>query len=123
MMTLPIQHKLKRSIGTRTFGMCAGVGISLVLSTSATLTGNAEENSSKNAPLTIESKFYGTVRSIPAGSVGLWTVNSREILVTSETKIIEEYGRADVGAYVEVEGTNIGKIFTANKIGVKRARQ
>ncbi len=51
-----------------------------------------------------ESRFYGTVEKIPEGIVGTWTVNGREITVTKDTKIEEEYGRAEVGAYVEVEG-------------------
>jgi len=58
---------------------------------------------------------------IPAGRIGFWTINNRKILVTSETRITEDYGRALVGAYVEVEGKNTGKSFDAGRIDVKRA--
>ena len=70
-----------------------------------------------------ESKFYGTVEKIPADRIGSWTVNGREIKVTGATRIKEEYGKAVSGAYVEVEGSNTGKVFTADKIEVKRAKK
>lgn len=70
-----------------------------------------------------ESKLYGTVQKIPADKIGSWTVNGREIKVTSETRIKEEYGKAVTGSYVEIEGTNTGKTFTAYKIEVKRAKK
>jgi hypothetical protein len=69
------------------------------------------------------SKFYGTVEKIPADRIGSWTVNGREIKVTGATRIKEEYGSAVSGAYVEVEGSNTGKVFTADKIEVKRSKK
>jgi hypothetical protein len=70
-----------------------------------------------------ESKFYGTVQKIPADRIGSWTVNGREIKVTGATRIKEEYGAAVSGSYVEIEGSNTGKVFTADKIEVKRAKK
>ena len=71
----------------------------------------------------VGSRFYGTVQKIPAGRCGAWIVNGRQILVARETKIVEGYGSALVGAYVEVEGYNTGKSFNACKVEVKRAKR
>ena len=65
-------------------------------------------------------KFYGTVDSIPdTGREGIWIINGRDILVTGNTRIEEEYGKAAPGSYVEVKGDYAGKTFTAYKIEVK----
>jgi hypothetical protein len=71
----------------------------------------------------VGSRFYGTVQKIPAGRCGAWIVNGRQILVARDTKIVEGYGSAVVGAYVEVEGYNTGKSFNACKVEVKRAKR
>jgi hypothetical protein len=69
-------------------------------------------------------KFYGTIESIPEGRLeGIWIINGREVLVTPNTKIEEEYGRVTVGAYVEVKGNYIDRIFTAYEIEVKRGKR
>ena len=70
-----------------------------------------------------ESKIYGTVKKMPSDRIGTWTVDGREIKVTNETRIKEEYGKAVIGAYVEIEGTKTDKGFTAHKIEVKRPRK
>ena len=70
-----------------------------------------------------ESKIYGTVEKLPEDLVGTWVVNSREIEVTKETKIKEKHGKAEAGAYVEVEGNVTGKTFTAYEVEVKRSKQ
>jgi len=67
-----------------------------------------------------ESKIYGTIQTVPSGMVGIWNVNGREINVTKNTSIKEKYGRAEVGAFVEVEGISNGNTLNANKIEVKR---
>jgi hypothetical protein len=54
---------------------------------------------------------------------GIWTVSGKQVEVTKDTYIEEEYGKAEVGAYVEVKGKQDGKIFKANKIEVKRAKE
>ena len=82
-----------------------------------------QDNYEKHESARSESKLYGTVQKIPANRIGLWMVNGREIFVTRDTRIKEEYGKAVTGAYVEVEGTNSGKVFTANKIEVKSAKK
>jgi hypothetical protein len=69
-------------------------------------------------------KFYGIIESMPEGKIeGIWVINGREVLVTANTKIEEEYGRATVGAYVEVKGNYIDRTFTAYEIEVKRGRR
>jgi len=70
-----------------------------------------------------ESKFYGTVETIPADRIGTWIVDNRDIMVTTDTIIKEKYGKAEEGAYVEIKGDNTGGTFTAYKIEVKRARK
>ncbi len=70
-----------------------------------------------------ESKIYGTIRKLPPGMIGLWDVNGREVSVTNSTFIKEKHGKAEVGAYVEVEGSLYGKGLVARKIEVKRARR
>lgn len=67
-----------------------------------------------------DSTIYGTVRSLPGGMIGVWNVNGREVNVTKATLIKEKYGKAAVGAYVEVEGTLNGKVLKAHKVEVKR---
>lgn len=67
-------------------------------------------------------KFYGVIESMPQGGYeGIWIVDGRKVLVTKQTFIEEEYGRATTGAYIEVKGYYEGDIFRAYKIEVKRA--
>ncbi len=70
-----------------------------------------------------KSKFHGTVERIPEGTLGTWNVNGREILVTKDTKIEEQHGKAKEGTYVEVEGGYSGKTYIAHKIEVKRTKR
>lgn len=67
-----------------------------------------------------ETKINGTIRSVPDGVVGIWNVNGKEINVSRNTRIEEKNGRAEVGAYVEVEVTSSGNSLNAYKIEVKR---
>jgi hypothetical protein len=66
-------------------------------------------------------KYYGIVEAMPSGYTGTWTVNGRSVEVGSQTKIEEEYGRAAVGAYVEVKGRTNGQVFQAYELEVKRS--
>ncbi|NOZ28954.1 MAG: hypothetical protein GXP39_13005, partial [Chloroflexi bacterium] len=51
-------------------------------------------------------KFYGTVESLPAnGLIGEWVVSGYVVHVTSATRIEQEHGVVQVGAYVEVKGS------------------
>lgn len=69
-------------------------------------------------------KFYGIIENMPENSIeGTWVVNGREIVVTGQTIIAEEYGKAETGAYVEIEGDYVAKIFTAYKIEVKKDKK
>ncbi len=80
---------------------------------------SAEEDVSEDG---YESKIYGIVEKAPPGKIGVWSVNKREVKVSSATRIIEKHGKAEAGAYVEVEGNNTGKTFSASRIEVKRAK-
>jgi hypothetical protein len=66
------------------------------------------------------SKIYGKVQSLPDGKIGAWNVNGKEIEVSHNTLIREKHGEAEIGSYVEVEGTFSGKTMRAHKIEVKR---
>jgi hypothetical protein len=65
-------------------------------------------------------KIYGKVQSLPNGRIGVWNVNSKEIIVSQNTLISEQHGKAEVGAYVEVKGFSNGNTLNAHKIEVKR---
>jgi len=69
-----------------------------------------------------EIKIYGLIEKLPQDLVGAWVVNGREIVVTKDTWIREKHGKAEVGAYVEVEGNVTGKAFTAYEVKVKRSK-
>ena len=66
-----------------------------------------------------ESRMSGTVEKLPAGLIGTWQVDGREISVTGETLIKERLGKAAVGAYVQVEGTCSDKALDASRIFVR----
>ena len=70
-----------------------------------------------------ESRFYGTITNIPAEHVGIWIVNNKEVQVTETTHFSEKHGKAEVGAYVQVEGRHMGNVFEAYEIEVKRAKK
>ncbi|MGB5687425.1 MAG: DUF5666 domain-containing protein [Candidatus Electrothrix sp.] len=69
-------------------------------------------------------KFYGIVEALPqAGLNGVWKIDGREVVVTSTTRIKEEYSRLKIGSSVEVEGNLSDNTFTAYEIEVKRGRR
>ena len=70
------------------------------------------------------SKFYGTVEALPqTGMDGVWKIDGREVVVTSTTRIKEEYSKLEIGASVEVEGSFSDNTFTAYEIEVKTRRR
>ena len=70
------------------------------------------------------SKFYGTVETSPQeGLNGVWKIDGREVVVTPNTRIKEEYGKLKIGSSVEVEGRIADNIFTAVEIEVKRGQR
>jgi hypothetical protein len=88
------------------------------------VTALGSENKGNTRDDNYPAKYYGVIEQIPNnGLEGIWIVNNREILVTSQTKIDEEYGKAEVGAYVEVEGNYLDETFTAYEIEVIRDKQ
>jgi len=69
-------------------------------------------------------KYYGFIKSTPSTQkIGIWTVEQRKIIVTRQTEIDEKFGRAEAGAYVEVEGEYIDDRFIAYEIEVMRENQ
>lgn len=65
-----------------------------------------------------ESKFYGQVEAMPLGGRdGIWRISGRDVVVSQNTYIKEEYGRIGLGAQVEVKGG--GNPFSAYEIEVK----
>ena len=125
MTTSQQQTKAGQKTAIRLAGVLAGVGLTAALASLPAFArdGKGEEASENHGSAKSESKLYGIVQKIPADRIGSWTVNGREIKVTPATRIREEYGTAVTGAYVEVEGSNTGKVFTAAKIEVKRAKK
>ncbi|MDH4319799.1 MAG: DUF5666 domain-containing protein, partial [Desulfobulbaceae bacterium] len=78
-----------------------------------------EEESRSDSELT-HAKFYGTIQEMPAkGLAGAWRIDDRVVLVTANTEIKEKYGRATVGAHVEVEGNFTGTTFTVYDMEIK----
>jgi hypothetical protein len=70
------------------------------------------------------SKIYGTVETLPQrGLNGVWKIDGREVVVTRNTRIKEEYGKLEIGSSVEVEGRFSGNTFTASEIEVKNRRR
>jgi hypothetical protein len=97
--------------------------LGLCLSLTAGSAMASDNGSEESPPERYESKFYGIVEKLPQGMVGTWVINKREIAITKETRISERHGKAVPGAYVEVEGINTGKAFTAHNIEVKRSKR
>jgi hypothetical protein len=71
-----------------------------------------------NAPVMSGIKFYGPVEVMPQGGfLGSWRIGGRDVLVTQQTYIKQQYGPLTVGAQVEVKGG--GNPFTASELEVK----
>ena len=58
-------------------------------------------------------KIYGTVEEMPADRYGIWMIDGHQVRVTQATRLEEEYGQAELGAYVEVKGRNDGQLMHA----------
>jgi hypothetical protein len=116
---------IKREACMKTLSAVLAVGLALVLTTGTVLASEYERRGGKEYERheRYESKIYGTVEKLPKGFVGTWVVNGKEVLVTKDTFIEEEHGKAAVGAYVEVKGSYDGKTFHAYKIEIKRAKR
>ena len=125
MTTTSKRVNFKRHLGLTLAEVLAGLGITAALGAGPVLASEKkmEEAYESHGYGSVESKFYGVVQKIPSDRIGFWTVNGREIQVNRETRITEEYGKAAAGAFVEVEGSNTGKVFSAKKIEVKRAKK
>ena len=66
-------------------------------------------------------EFYGQIQSMPAnGYIGDWVISGRTVRVTPQTRLKQEDGPFQVGAWVEVKGyeQNDGSI-EATKIETK----
>ena len=99
MAPLQAQKKRGREYGIRATASLLALGIMLALTAEPAFASGREgdESCEKSGAGKSESKFYGTVQKIPPERVGTWVVNGREILVTRETRIREEYGRVVEG--------------------------
>ena len=71
-------------------------------------------------PVGVEIKVAGRVERIPEGILGTWIVNGKEVFVTKHTVVKEELGKAEIGAYVEINGRQTGKTFHAYWIEVRK---
>jgi hypothetical protein len=84
---------------------------------------DAEEiNVRETGQNTGEVKFKGTIESFPgtSGFIGDWRVGGRTVHVSSSTRIQTEDGPVAVGAFVEIEGTQLTDgSMDADKIEVK----
>ncbi len=102
--------------------LAAGLGLSLA--SGAVQAGEHHHFDGRHGAISgsYEFKLYGTVEKTPQDLIGTWVVRGRQIVVTRDTRIDEEHGRAGTGAYVEVEGTVVNNTLTAYKIDVKRGR-
>jgi hypothetical protein len=64
--------------------------------------------------------FYGNVEKMPeSGMIGEWVVGGRTVTTTSNTEFKEKHGKLQMGAYVEVEGTEKDGKFIASEIETK----
>jgi Domain of unknown function (DUF5666) len=64
--------------------------------------------------------FYGNVEKMPEGGmVGEWVVGGRTVTATKDTVFKEKHGKLQMGAYVEVEGTEKDGKFMASEIETK----
>ena len=67
-----------------------------------------------------ESKFYGTIGSIPTDTLGIWTIGGAPFVVTTTTILTQEHGvTLTVGMCVEVEYYLSGTDRIATKIEAK----
>ncbi|MBN2654054.1 MAG: hypothetical protein JXR79_02950 [Nitrospirae bacterium] len=64
----------------------------------------------------IEDKLYGVVESIKKGEPSVWIIKGTSVTVKKTTKIVENNGKAAVGAYIGVTGKSSGNNFVAEKI-------
>ncbi|MDX9714958.1 MAG: DUF5666 domain-containing protein [Dissulfurispiraceae bacterium] len=67
-----------------------------------------------------KSKVYGAIEQIIQGNPVKWRVDGRDVIVMPDTLIKEKYGKAAVGAFVEIKGIFTGRELIAQKIEVKR---
>jgi hypothetical protein len=65
-------------------------------------------------------EFYGNVEKMPeGGTVGEWVVAGRTVTTTKNTVFKEKHGKLEIGAYVEVEGSEKDGKFIASEIETK----
>ncbi|MBI5056820.1 MAG: hypothetical protein HZB61_09425 [Nitrospirae bacterium] len=103
--------------------LSAVLSIGLIVALTAGVVFGSNDDEEHKHHKRYESKLYGTIEELPKGLIGTWIVNGREILVTSDTLIEEDHGKAETGAYIEVKGGHEGKGFSADKIEIKKARK
>lgn len=82
-------------------------------------------SSSTTGPVAVTLEFYGTVQTMPTGSLfGVWSIAGRQVTVDSSTYFETGYGMPTVGSYVEVKavaGATAADLPRAIKIETKRS--
>ncbi len=104
----------------RTLGALAGIVLVFAVISEAVFSGEYQK---KGGGKEYERHGFGTVENIPAGLIGIWTISGKQVEVTKDTYINEQYGKARAGAYVEVNANKEGGVYRATKIEVKKAKR
>jgi len=64
-----------------------------------------------------DQKFYGIIEKMPeSGMVGEWVISGKAVQVTKDTKLEQDDGPFQLGAYVEVEGVEYEGKFIAAEV-------
>lgn len=62
----------------------------------------------------------GRIDKIPAGGIGTWIIDDREVYVSESTIIKQLNGKAEIGAFVNIKGDYAGKVYKAKEIEVRK---
>jgi hypothetical protein len=116
------KYKPEKEECMKKFIISIAMGLYVALSAGAVFASGNEQHQGRNHDDHDQNnrKIYGKVQSLPNGRIGVWNVNGKEIIVSQNTLIREQHGKAEVGAYVEVKGSSNGNTLNADKIEVKR---
>ncbi|OPY83522.1 MAG: hypothetical protein A4E65_00489 [Syntrophorhabdus sp. PtaU1.Bin153] len=100
----------------RMLGVLAGIAVIFAVASGTVFSGEYQKDGARE----YERHGFGTVENVPAGLIGTWIISGKQVEVTKDTHINEQYGKARVGAYVEVNANKEGGIYRATKIEVKK---
>jgi len=80
-------------------------------------------NTSVGQPAGGDISIFGKVERIPEGLLGTWIISGKEVFVSKDTMINEEFGKAGVGVNAEVTGSFSGKTFHAYRIDIRKDKK